>query len=88
MMMKKYKIKRSYSRISLNREYDYLHGIVATPICMVDVYSQGSKNSKPHTRIDFVLYGTHYSKTIKKRYTERGLSILANRLVRENHHDH
>lgn len=74
-------ISRSFSSIDHNQQWGYSSGVVATPKCMVRVYSQGGTN--PHSFADFVYDGKHFRRTWRKEKTDRGLAVLANRFVRE-----
>jgi hypothetical protein len=61
----------------------YVEGCVLTPNGIVAVYSQGSEKDVPSTNLDFVWEGRLYSRTIKRRYTQRGLVTVANRFADE-----
>lgn len=63
---------------------DYLDGSVFTPDGIVHAYAQGSGSSIfPHTKLDFVWKNTVYSKSFNKRYSKRGIAMLARKFAKE-----
>ena len=69
--------------ISFDKEYNYLEGTVTTPYGMVSVYSQGDEKSSAYTRLDIVINGRQFSRSIYRRYTQRGLVVVAGRFAEE-----
>ena len=61
----------------------YLEGSVITAHGIVYVYSQGGATEVPSTNLQIVWGGRLYSRTMKRRYTQRGLVTVANRYAKE-----
>ncbi len=85
MRNESYKMQNTFSSISTNKEWNYEDGIVFTPHGIVHVYSQGDEEKKhrPHTYIRFVYQGRMHIRTLNKKYTRRGLAIMAGKFIRE-----
>ena len=79
-----FKISRSFSCITegSNEWGTYRSGIVATPYCMVRVSSE-TQGDHHYAYADFVYDGTHYSRQWRRDISALGLSVLANKFVRE-----
>jgi len=69
--------------ISFNKEYNFLDGSVITPYGMVSVYSHGDEKSSGYTRLDTVIDGRRFSRSIYRRYTRRGLVVVAGRWLKQ-----
>jgi len=61
----------------------YEDGCVITPFGIVSLYSQGDEKYFPNTDLRFVHNGTHYSRSIQKRYSKRYLVTLAHRFAKD-----
>jgi hypothetical protein len=81
-----YKIARPASRV-WKHPAGYLEGSVITADGIVYVYSQGGvsdgNTESDATNLQIVVGGRLYSRSIAKRYTQRGLVMVANRFAAE-----
>lgn len=80
-----YKICKVFSSVSTNNEWNFEDGIIFTPQGIVHVYSQGDKekNHKQSTFLRMIYKGRMYLQRRKKRYSKRGLAIIAGKFARE-----
>lgn len=77
-----FSVSRGFSRTESNGSY--LDGEVATRHGFCTVYSQGGvRPGDAFSRIDFVFNGTLHARNFTRRYTKRGLSMLAKRFTVE-----
>jgi hypothetical protein len=76
------KVERPLNRV-WRHPSGYLEGCVITEHGIVAAYSQGGENESASTNLQFVWEGRLYSRSIEKRYTARGLVMLANRYARD-----
>ena len=79
-------INEGFSRIKTvwGTGVSWLDGEVITEQGMVSIYAQGDDNCFAHTRLDFVFEGRlHMRNYPNKRYTKRGIAMLAKRFAHE-----
>lgn len=83
---RKCKVTRSLSGLSDYgvAEKGYTTGVIHTPYGYVRVYSQPG----PHefSSVHFIHEGQHYTRTVRKNFTHRGLATFGNRLARDVMH--
>jgi hypothetical protein len=81
-----FKVGNSINRIATHDSSDggtWNDGTILTEYGMVDCMAQGSSNFTPHSRFDFVHKGKCYSRSYDRRFTKRGLSMIAKRFAKE-----
>lgn len=82
MNTRKDKIIRPYARWN-GFGLGYEIGTMVTPYGNVNIYSQGDDKSIHYTELGFAYEGCQYTRTWRKRFSKRGLAILASRFAKE-----
>lgn len=83
MELEKFKQCGVSSAITHEKEYDYLDGVVYTPLGIVSVYSQGDAKHRKFSSFRCILNGEYYLATVMKRYSKLGLSRVAHKFIKQ-----
>lgn len=76
-------MRRVWGNISVNEEYGYAEGVVFTPEGIVEVFTHVGDGVRQITLLRMVKKGFVYAERIEKKYSVRGLSVVAHRFAKK-----